>query len=148
MKANKPFLLLILDGWGIAPPNLGNAIYSARTPNIDKLAKKYPSTAICASGLCAGLPKDQVGNSEAGHMNLGAGRVVVQENVVIDMNIKDGTFFKNPAFIEAINHVKRNKSNLHIMGLLTYNQSPHADPDHLMALIELTRQHSLNKVIL
>ncbi len=148
MLNRKPFLLLILDGWGIAPANKGNAIALAKTPTIDCLSKKYPYTTICASGPCAGLSQKQVGNSEAGHMNFGAGRTVEQENVVIDKSIKDGTFFKNPAFVEAVNHIKRNKSNLHIMGLLTYNQSPHADPDHLMALIEMARQYDLPKVFL
>ncbi|MFH1598072.1 MAG: 2,3-bisphosphoglycerate-independent phosphoglycerate mutase [Patescibacteria group bacterium] len=148
MKANRPFLLLILDGWGIAPASKGNAINLAKTPVIDRLSKKYPHTTLCASGPCAGLPKNQVGNSEAGHMNIGSGRVVDQEEMIITESVDDGTFFRNPAFIEAVNHVKRNKTSLHIMGLLTYDQSPHADPEHLMAIIKLARQHHLPKVVL
>lgn len=148
MKTRKPFLLLILDGWGIAPASAGNAVTLAKTPNIDRFSKKYPYTLLSASGHSVGLPGHQVGNSEAGHMNLGAGRVIDQGGVIISKSINEGTFFRNPAFAEAINHVKRNKSKLHVMGLLSYDQSPHTDPDHLLALIILARQSNISKVVL
>lgn len=145
---NLPMILVILDGWGLAKTNEGNAISLAKTPVMDSLSKKYPYTEICASGRCVGLPNKQVGNSEAGHMNIGAGRLVEQDVMVISKSINDGTFFKNAGFMEAIRHVKKNKSKLHLMGMLSNGQSPHSDPDHLTALIVMARQHGVNDVYL
>ena len=141
-----PLILVILDGWGLASDNRGNAITLSSTSTMKGLAKKYPYTAICASAKCAGLPPCQVGNSEAGHMNIGAGRVVEQDVVRISKSISNGTFFKNTAFTEAIRHVKKNKSHLHIMGMLSNGQSPHSDPDHLIALIELIKRSGVKDV--
>src|SRR3989338_7532927 len=140
LKNIKPLILIILDGWGIAPPGPGNAITLARTPNMDSLAKHYPYTELCAHGPCVGLPKDQAGNSEAGHLNIGAGRIVEQDAVRVSRAITDGTFFKNPAFLQAVRHVKENKSKLHLMGLLSNGMSAHSNPDHVEALLELTRR--------
>ncbi len=145
---NLPLLLLILDGWGIAKPSNGNAISLAATPTIDNLLKKYPSTTLHAHGRYVGLPNKQVGNSEAGHMNIGAGRIVEQDNVVISKSIKNGRFVKNPAFLGAIRHIKKKKSKIHLMGMLSNGQSPHSDPGHLVALLELLRKHKIKNVYL
>ncbi|MEK7167818.1 MAG: 2,3-bisphosphoglycerate-independent phosphoglycerate mutase, partial [Patescibacteria group bacterium] len=148
MKNNKKIVLLILDGWGIGRNDESNPIISAEIPFMDYLFKKYPWTKLCASGKCAGLPPDQVGNSEAGHINLGAGRVVDQDVVKISKQINTGEFFKNPAFLTAINHVKKNHSALHLMGMVSNGQSPHSDPDHLLALLSLARKHQVKDVYL
>ena len=142
----RPFVLVILDGYGIAPSDAGNAVRLANTPFLNKLFADYPYTELKASGEAVGLFPDSVGNSEAGHLNLGAGRIVWQDLVAITKMITDGTFFKNAAFLEALDHVKKNKSNLHLLGLLTGKDSAHACPDHLAALIKLTRDHGVKKV--
>ncbi|PIS43060.1 MAG: 2,3-bisphosphoglycerate-independent phosphoglycerate mutase [Candidatus Kerfeldbacteria bacterium CG08_land_8_20_14_0_20_40_16] len=145
---NTPLVLIILDGWGIAPPSKSNAIWLAKTPIMDRLWKRYPHTSLKASGQYVGLPLKQNGNSEAGHMNLGAGRIVNQDSVIISKSIKDGTFFKNPAFLEAIGHVQRRKSHLHLLGILSDDQCPHASPDHLEALLQLEKIRKIRPVFL
>ncbi len=142
-KNNTPLVLLILDGWGLARPNRGNAISLGNTSIFDSLLKKHPNTKLCAHGQCVGLPDNQDGNSEAGHLNIGAGRVVEQDSIYIAKSVSDGTFFNNPAFRQVIDHVKKNKSKLHLMGLLSTSESAHANPDHLAALLTLLY---LNKV--
>src|SRR3989339_1029976 len=134
-KRNLPLFLLILDGWGIWKEKKGNAIALAKTPVINGLYKKYPHTLLQASAKFVGLPSGQPGNSEAGHMNIGAGRVVEQDAVIISRSINNGTFFKNPAFLQAFQHVNKNKSSIHLMGLLSDGFSPHSDNDHLLSLI-------------
>lgn len=152
MKKNKdrnlPLILIILDGWGIAKTHQGNAIDLAPTPTMDGLSKKYPFTSLRAHGKYVGLPQKQVGNSEAGHMNIGAGRLVEQDNVKIDKTIKDGTFFKNPAFLGAIRHVNKMNSKLHVIGMMSNGQSPHSDPDHLVALLKLLRKNKVKNIYL
>jgi 2,3-bisphosphoglycerate-independent phosphoglycerate mutase len=143
---NSPLLLLILDGWGIAPPSIGNAIELARTPGMDHYLATYPNTLLRAHGQFVGLPKGQEGNSEAGHSNLGAGRVVEQDAVHITETIENGTFFKNPAFSEAIGHCLRVKSEIHLMGLLSNGSSAHSDPKHLLALLELLKKHGIPRI--
>lgn len=138
-----PLVLMILDGWGIAKKGPYNAISQAKTPVLDSLWKNYPHTKIYAHGEYVGLPKGQVGNSEAGHLNIGAGRVVIQDSVYISNSIKDGTFFKNPAFLEAVIHAKNLKSRLHIMGILSGNQSPHMFPIHVAALCKLAHDNNI-----
>lgn len=138
-----PMIMVILDGWGVCAPSRGNAISLAGTPTLDSLAKRFPNTTILAHGRHAGLPDGQVGNSEAGHMNIGAGRVVLQDSVRITESIADGTFFKNPAFLEAIRHAEKNRSRVHIIGLLSNGMSPHSHPKHLLALIELMHQRNV-----
>jgi 2,3-bisphosphoglycerate-independent phosphoglycerate mutase len=145
-KQNLPLILIILDGWGIAPPSRGNAITLGKTPNMSRYLAEYPSTLLEASGELVGLPKGQEGNSEAGHSNLGAGRVVLQDAVRISETIDNGTFFKNSAFAEAIGHVKRNNSQIHLMGLLSNGSSAHSDPKHLLALIELIKKQGIKKI--
>ena len=147
-KKRKPVVLVILDGWGVSQEREGNAILLAKTPVMDELWGHYPHSLLSASGKDVGLPPYQDGNSEAGHMNIGAGRIVEQDSVLISKSINDGTFFKNPAFVAMIEHVKKYNSSLHIMGLLTAEQSAHADPDHLLALLTLFRLKNIDKVFL
>jgi len=147
-KGVKPLILIILDGWGIAPPNKGNAITLGKTPIMDKLTKNYPYTELFAHGKNVGLPSYQDGNSEAGHMNIGAGRIVNQDVIKISKSIKDKTFFKNAAFLQAINHVKKNRSHLHLIGLLSNGMSAHSDPFHIEALLKLAREHGIKNTYL
>ena len=140
----KPLLLMILDGFGIAKKE-GNAIASAKTPNIDKIFSENPITQIGSSGLNVGLPEGQMGNSEVGHTNIGAGRVVYQELTRITKSIEDGDFFENPEFLKAIENVKNNNSKLHIMGLLS-NGGVHSHNNHLYALIELAKKNGIKDV--
>ncbi|MFA5317908.1 MAG: 2,3-bisphosphoglycerate-independent phosphoglycerate mutase [Patescibacteria group bacterium] len=144
----KPLILIILDGWGIAPPNKGNAVTLGKTPTMDKLAKNYPYTELFAHGKNVGLPSYQDGNSEAGHMNIGAGRIVNQDVIKISKSIKDKTFFKNAAFLQAIKHAKDNRSHLHLMGLLSNGMSAHSDPFHIEALLKLAREHGIKNTYL
>jgi len=144
----KPTVLMILDGWGIAPPSRGNAVTLAKPKFIEGLLRKYPHTLLCASGKCVGLPPYQDGNSEAGHMNIGAGRMVEQDAVRISKDINTGNFFKNDVLLKVIKHVKRYNSSVHLMGLLTETQSAHADPDHLWALLSFLRGNSIKKIFL
>lgn len=145
---NLPMILVVLDGWGVDRPNRGNAVTLAKTPTINGLLKKYPKTLLCPAGKCAGLPPSQVGNSEAGHMNIGAGRLVEQDVVRISKSINNGTFFKNTAFVEAVRHAKKNKSKLHLMGMLSNGMSPHSDPDHILALLIFVRNYGIKDVYL
>ncbi len=144
----RPVVLVILDGWGIARPNRGNAVTRAKTPVLHNLMRCYPHTRLDASGPAVGLPEGQPGNSEAGHLNLGAGRVVLQDVVKITREISTGAFFRNAAFVAAIRHVKRRRSALHLMGLLSREGSAHACPDHLTALLVLARRHRVKRVFL
>ncbi|MBI4136661.1 2,3-bisphosphoglycerate-independent phosphoglycerate mutase [Candidatus Roizmanbacteria bacterium] len=130
----RPVVLLILDGWGIAPPGPGNAISQAKTPNIDRLWRSYPHGILQASGEAVGLPRNEVGNTETGHLNMGAGHIVYQDLPRINMAIADGSFYQNEAFLQAVNHVRTNKSTLHIMGLIG-SGGVHANNEHLFALI-------------
>jgi len=134
-----------MDGWGINPRQEGNAIALARTPNIDKLAKEWPHTAIRTSGEAVGLPDGQMGNSEVGHQNIGAGKRVLQDYTRVNGSIKDGSFFQNPALLKAIEHVKKNGSQLHICGLLG-DGGVHAHETHLEALLRLANMHDIEHV--
>lgn len=144
-----PTVLIVLDGFGLAPAeNPGNAITPKTAPNIFSYMKKYPSTTLKAHGKDVGLPAKQQGNSEAGHFNIGAGRIVEQDLVRISHAIKDGTFFKNEAFHHALLHAKEKDAAVHVMGLLTNGQSAHACPEHLYALLEYLRQEGQKRVYL
>lgn len=148
MKLKEPYILIILDGWGIAPPSKGNAITQAETPNMDEFWTDFPHTKLCATGKCVGLSLNEMGGSEAGHLNLGAGRIIKQDSEYISEAIEDGTFFKNPVLIKALDHVKVHKSKLHLMGLLSSKDSPHSDPTHLAALLTLAKNNNLKKIYL
>lgn len=141
-----PTLLVILDGYGIAPPGNGNAITLAKKPTIDRLFCEYPSTTLCATGTCVGLPEHKMSGSEAGHMNIGAGRIVPQDSKYITDSIKDGSFFINPAMIGAVHHVQKNKSQLHLMGLMGNGDSPHSDPEHFRAILKLAKKNNVKEV--
>ncbi len=141
----RPFVLIIMDGWGINPRKEGNAIALARTPNIDKLARVWPHTAVRTSGEAVGLPDGQMGNSEVGHQNIGAGKRVLQDYTRVNESIRDGTFFQNPALLKAVEHVKKNGSRLHICGLLG-NGGVHAHETHLEALLQLAHMHDIEQV--
>ncbi len=132
----KPIVLIILDGWGIAPPSHGNAITLAKTPNFSKLISSYPTMSLSASGIEVGLSWGEQGNSEVGHLNLGSGKIVYQILPKIDKAIKDGDFFKNEAFLEVIKHVRKNNSKLHLIGLVSKG-NVHSSMDHLFALLQL-----------
>ena len=147
-KNTKPTVLIILDGWGLTKKNKGNAIALANTPNIDKYWKQYPHTKLLTHGRHVGLPDTQEGNSEAGHENIGAGRVVKQDSIAINNAIDNGTFFKNTAFLEAIKHLKKYKTKMHIMGLLSNEVSAHASPEHIYALLKLAEKQGIKKVFL
>lgn len=145
MQTIKPTLLLILDGCGLADPGPGNAISLARTPNLDRLMSNYPMTRLLASGEAVGLPQGQMGNSEVGHLNIGAGRVVYQDIVRIDRAIKDGSFFTNQTLLQLIDKVKEQNGRLHLLGLVS-DGGVHSHQNHIYALLKLAKQQGLKKV--
>ena len=140
-----PTIAVILDGWGIAPPAPDNAITLAKKPNIDWLYANGNTTELLASGEAVGLTDDLTGNSEVGHMNLGAGRVVVQDLVYINESIRDGSFFKNKVLLDAMQHVKRNGSKLHLLGMISRG-GVHSWLPHLFALLEMAKQQGVRHV--
>ena len=140
----KPLMLMIMDGFGFAPAE-GNAIKAANTPNLDKLFSENPLTQIGASGMDVGLPDGQMGNSEVGHTNIGAGRVVYQELTRITKSIQDGDFFENPALLDAVNNALNNGKALHLIGLLS-DGGVHSHITHLFALLKMAKEQGLSKV--
>ena len=142
---DKVTMLMILDGFGDNPNKDGNAIKLANTPNIDKLMKKYPNTDIFTSGKYVGLPDGQMGNSEVGHTNIGAGRIVYQELTRITKSIEDGDFFSNPEFIAAIENCKKHNSKLHILGLVS-DGGVHSHIRHLYGLLEMAKRRDFEDV--
>ena len=141
----KPLLLCIMDGFGINPAEKGNAIKMAKTPNLDKLFENYPHTELSASGMAVGLPEGQMGNSEVGHTNIGAGRIVYQELTRITKSIQDGDFFENEALLGAVENAKKNKTALHIMGLVS-DGGVHSHNSHIYAAVELAKRAGLDRV--
>lgn len=147
MTSNRqPTLLVILDGWGVAPPSKSNAITLAKTPIIDRLFKAYPYTTLGATGKDVGLDDNQMSGSEAGHMNIGAGRIIIQDSYYITESIKNESFFSNPALMGAIKHAKKNRSKLHIMGLMGNSDSPHSNPEHFRAILKLAKNNNVEEV--
>ena len=138
-------MLMILDGFGINEKEEGNAVKLANTPNLDLLMKKYPNTKIKPSGLAVGLPEGQMGNSEVGHTNIGAGRIIYQELTRITKSIEDGDFFTNEALVNAIENCKKNKTKLHIFGLLS-DGGVHSHNRHLYGLLELAKRRDFEDV--
>ena len=140
-----PAALLIMDGFGINPSEYGNAIKAAKTPNLDRYFAEYPNTIIGASGLDVGLPDGQMGNSEVGHTNIGAGRIVYQQLVKITKSIQDGDFFENPALKAAMQNAKDKGTALHLMGLLSPG-GVHSHMTHMYGLVEMAKRFGLEKV--
>ena len=140
-----PVVLVILDGWGYRPDIQGNAIAQAKTPNIDSLWAAYPHTLISTSGRAVGLPDGQMGNSEVGHLNIGAGRIVPQELVRISDAVKDGSILKNPALVKVCEAVKQQQSKLHLMGLCS-DGGVHSHTDHLIGLLQLAKDQNIPEV--
>ena len=138
----KPVVLCILDGVGIREEVHGNAFKMANKPNFDYLWNNYPHSLLDASGEEVGLPKGQMGNSEVGHMNIGAGRVVFQPLQLITKHINDGTFFKNEELLNVINHVKKNNSKMHIFGLVS-DGGIHSTMSHLFACIDMCKKEGI-----
>jgi len=145
IEMKKPLLLCIMDGFGINDEKTGNAVDMAKTPNLDKLFSEYPNTTLQASGMAVGLPDGQMGNSEVGHTNIGAGRIVYQELTRITKSIADGDFFENEALLLAVENCKKNDSALHIMGLLS-DGGVHSHNTHIYGIVELAKRMGLTKV--
>ena len=143
--SKKPTVLMILDGYGLNENKEANAVAEAKTPVMDKLMKEYPFVKGNASGMAVGLPEGQMGNSEVGHMNMGAGRIVYQELTRITKEIKDGDFFKNEAMLEAIENCKKNGSALHCFGLLS-DGGVHSHNTHLYGVLEMAKRNGLENV--
>lgn len=142
---SKKAVLIILDGYGIAPPSEGNAVYKANTPNLDRLFSENAYTTLQASGLDVGLPAGQMGNSEVGHTNIGAGRVVFQILPKMSQEIKNGKFFENKAYIKAMDDAKANGKALHVMGLLS-SGGVHSHIEHIFAILDMAKQRGLERV--
>ncbi|HEY4663207.1 MAG TPA: 2,3-bisphosphoglycerate-independent phosphoglycerate mutase [Candidatus Humimicrobiaceae bacterium] len=143
----KPICLMILDGWGLSSQTEGNAIKQAKTPHMNNYFRIYPNTRLNASGEAVGLPEGQMGNSEVGHLNIGAGRIVYQEFTRINKEIENGDFFKNTVLINAIDNVKKNNSCLHLMGLVS-DGGVHSHIRHLEALISLAVEYEIKDLFI
>ncbi len=143
--AKKPYAIIIMDGYGLAPAGPGNAIELDGSKNVKELTEKYPSATLGASGLSVGLPDGQMGNSEVGHLNMGAGRIVYQDLTRITKSIADGDFFENPALIKAMDNAKQNGKKLHLYGLLS-DGGVHSHITHLYALLEMAKRRGLKDV--
>ncbi|HET97824.1 MAG TPA: 2,3-bisphosphoglycerate-independent phosphoglycerate mutase, partial [Desulfurivibrio alkaliphilus] len=147
MKNSKvrPVLLAILDGWGEAPPGPGNAVHLAATPNMDRWRREYPFTTLVAHNGAVGLPEGQMGNSEVGHLNIGAGRTVYQDFTRISLAVREGSFFSNPALTALMTQVRERGSALHLLGLLS-DGGVHSHIDHLVALLEMAVRQGVERV--
>ena len=143
--SKRPTVLMILDGYGLNDKHEANAVYEAKTPVMDKLMAEYPFVKGNASGMAVGLPEGQMGNSEVGHLNMGAGRIVYQELTRITKEIQDGDFFKNEALMHAVNNAKEKNSSLHLFGLLS-DGGVHSHNTHLYGLLELAKRNGLENV--
>lgn len=143
--SKKPTVLLVLDGFGLNDRKEANAIAIANTPVIDRMMEEYPYVKGYASGMAVGLPEGQMGNSEVGHINIGAGRIVYQELTRITKEIQDGTFFNNAALLAAIDNCKRHNSDLHLFGLLS-DGGVHSHNTHMYGLLELAKRHGIKNV--
>ena len=141
----KHVVLCIMDGYGIREESNGNAINNAKKPNIDYLCKQYPHILLEASGEEVGLPSGQMGNSEVGHMNIGAGRIVYQSLTLINKAIRDGSFYENEKLLATINHVKKNNSKLNLFCLFS-DGGVHSHLDHLLAMMEMAKNEGVKDV--
>jgi 2,3-bisphosphoglycerate-independent phosphoglycerate mutase len=141
----KPVALIILDGFALRDEVYGNAVAQAKKPNFDRLWSRYPHATLQACGLAVGLPEGQMGNSEVGHLNIGAGRIVYQDLTRITKDIREGKFFENETLIHAVQHAKQNGKKLHLFGLLS-DGGVHSHIDHLFAILELAKRHDFDQV--
>ena len=145
MTVKKPMMLLIMDGFGLNENTYGNAISQANKPNLDRIFSTYPMTKINASEEFVGLPKGQMGNSEVGHLNIGAGRIIYQDLTKITKEAETGKLFRNRALLNAMRNAKKNDSTLHLFGLLS-DGGVHSHIDHLFSLLKMAENESLDKV--
>src|ERR1700723_2357192 len=143
MPRPKPLVLIILDGWGYRAETKANAIALARKPTYDRLLREYPNTLIHTSGLYVGLPQGQMGNSEVGHLNIGAGRIVQMDITRVDQLIASGEFFREPLLLEAMERGRGHQ--LHLIGLVS-DGGVHSHMNHLFALLEMAKQNKVEKV--
>jgi len=141
-------ILIILDGWGVAPKSKGNAIELAKKPFFDALIRKYPYTKLNATGLAVGLNENERSGSEAGHLNIGAGRIIKQDSRIVSEDVESGKFYKNPRILRTVNYALIKKTNLHFVGLLSDVDSSHSDPAHLYALLEIAKRKKIKQVYL
>ena len=144
-RGPRKVVLLVLDGWGLAEPGPGNLISQARTPSMDDLAGRFPRTELLASQMAVGLPEGTVGNSEAGHLHIGAGRKVFSDRVRINQSLEDGSFYENEAFLHAMEGAIRDGTRLHLLGIISFYSS-HGSIDHLLALLRMARQRGVPEV--
>src|SRR3989344_4639859 len=144
-KDVKKVVLVILDGWGVAKPNKTNAISLAKTPTLDRLKKEALYTQLYASQKYVGLPKGFMGNSEVGHIHIGAGRLIPQDMIRIDEEIKKGRFYKNKVLLKTVQNVKKKKGVLHLMGLLS-DGGVHSHINHLFALLDFAKKNGIKEV--
>src|SRR5262252_5308815 len=142
---NTPLVLIILDGWGYRAETKANAIALARKPNYDALLRDFPSTLVHTSGRYVGLPTGQMGNSEVGHLNIGAGRIVYMDITKIDVMIESGELFSNPALLSAMKNARSGGRRLHLCGLLS-DGGVHSHQNHLYALLRMARQNGVDRV--
>ncbi|NMO97159.1 2,3-bisphosphoglycerate-independent phosphoglycerate mutase [Paenibacillus lemnae] len=145
MSAPRPVALIIMDGFGLRSTTTGNAVAQANKPNYDRYLKQYPNTTLTACGEAVGLPEGQMGNSEVGHLNIGAGRIVYQDLTRITKSIRDGEFFENETLVEAIRAAKKNNKKLHLYGLVS-DGGVHSHIDHLFAMLDLSKKEGLEEV--
>lgn len=143
----KPKVFVSLDGWGIAPPSKGNAVYLAKTPNYKKLLADFPNTQVIASGESVGLPANEVGNSEVGHLTMGVGRVIYQSLERINFAVREEAFYQNRAFLDAMTYVKAKGGTLHLLGLVG-SGNVHSSLNHLYALLELCKRTNCSNLLL
>ncbi len=141
-----PTLLIILDGYGLAPASKYNAVTLSKRPTLDRLFELYPHTQLGATGKDVGLEDNKMSGSEAGHMNIGAGRIALQDSYFITESIEDGSFFTNPVLIGAVHYARDCNSTLHLMGLMGGTDSPHSDPDHFRAILKLAKSNGAREV--
>jgi 2,3-bisphosphoglycerate-independent phosphoglycerate mutase len=142
----KPLVLIILDGWGYSPKTEANAIALARKPTYDRLLREYPNTLIHTSGPWVGLPEGQMGNSEVGHLNIGAGRIVLMDITRIDLMIENGDFFSQPTLVAAMKHARTGGRRLHLFGLVS-DGGVHSKQEHLYALLKMAKQQGVDRVL-
>src|SRR5215468_9514904 len=145
MSRPKPLILIILDGWGYRAETKANAIALARKPTYDRLLREYPNTLIQTSGPYVGLPEGQMGNSEVGHLNIGAGRIVHMDSTRIELMIQNGEFFSNHALVAAMKNARSGGRQLHLFGLVS-DGGVHSYETHLFALLKMAKQSGVDRV--